>query len=213
MTAENRPQTILVFGTGPYNIELDPFVRLIQPFIPKSLRGQKCAWNECMERAELVLDLVKSRNISAILCIGAERIPIDANTILTEAELMKNTIENLAFLENYESLPEIKLEDKGRETLEQIDYSMALLGEETDNMIVVTSWHQMPRVLLILKLKHNIFDTNPIAANSPNKDSIAYDVWNCAAGYCYTLGALLMQKLGFCQDGGPVISYYRQTRV
>ncbi|MBI5019267.1 YdcF family protein [Candidatus Gottesmanbacteria bacterium] len=172
-------------------------------------------WYDEFKRAKAGLRHIQ-QGTKMIITVGGERFTDDHHRVVTEAESMKNRVVTHAHRRGIPLNDVVFLEEnKGKETLEQTLCTVDILAAEGlahSRINVVSSWHQLPRIKMILN-KSGIPDVQTIIANPITLNRYAPNqIWNCSAGYSYTLLAIAMRKYGFWHDGGPVIRHYRDRR-
>jgi hypothetical protein len=192
-----------------------PSVCLVYGTCVDNHRSSALAHVKQFERALKAAKLTK-QGTSILVCIGGEIYDRQSLQPITEALAIRLRIEELLATTGSINAPEFIMADSGQETLEQTQEALFLLTERSlldRNIGVVTSWHQMPRVRMILRHEAGL-DSIPYSVDRPglNRDLVT-DTYNFAAGYGYTRLTLLMQEHNLWQDGGPVINHFRCKRA
>jgi len=169
------------------------------------------SWHSHMEeRISKTFAEMKRRCPSHLVCVGGEAW-YERGQRTTEADYLAKQIRS-----DIPSEITLLISSKGLETVQQVDELLQLLDEEGlgyRHLSIVTSWHQLPRIALMI-----FVERRKIITLLPTKETpktifrwIEY-FYNCIFGLGYTALLLGMRKFGFWEDGGPVIRHFRESR-
>lgn len=168
-------------------------------------------------RAWEVANTLRRGQYNLVVYVGGDRW-VDPKTgqEWTEASYLRSLVdENLVDEPNVLSVSVLEL-DHGNETYSQtrdIAEFLFAYGDQLSDIDLITSWHQLSRVRVLLNsFGHTKLNYYRFAYEQSIKEELESS-FNFMLGYFYTLMLIMMQSMGQWEDGGPLIENISNDRL